>query len=163
MVKNNALTWINIEDYLSSIRMVSDLDIKQVSEIFSQGKLICPEELKYIFISNYKESDGKEIFKDLWLFSDNYVIEALNFSTLENTKLEMTIYNKNILSISFEAQNYDPPKKARDESKLHIVFYTLGIFTCDQIACGANCDALMAIFNKCIKHNLNRGQSSIQP
>jgi hypothetical protein len=160
MVKNNVLTWDNIADYLESIRMVSDVDINRVREIFSQGKIICPEELKRIFVSNYKESDGKEQFKDLWLFSDNYVIEALNFSALENVKLEMTIFNKNLLSISVEAENYDFSRKAKDESKLHIVFYTLGIFSCDQIAYGVNCDTLMLIFNKYIKHNLVRGQSS---
>jgi hypothetical protein len=161
MVKNNALTWDKIEYYLESIQMVSDIEINLVREIFSQCKFICPEELKYIFISNYKESEGKEQFKDIWIFSDNYVIEALNFSTLQNPKLEMTIFDKNIMSVSVEAENYDFSLKTKDESKLHIEFYTLGMFSCDQIASGVNCDALMHIFNKYIKNNLVRGQASI--
>ena len=69
--------------------MISDVDIQVVKEVFAQGKVLCPEELKTIFISDYKETDGKEQFKDLWLFSDNYVIEAMNFSKQEIPKLEL--------------------------------------------------------------------------
>jgi len=160
MVKNEPLKWGNVEGYLISIGMVSDVDIRRVKELFDQGKVLCPEELKNIFVSNYKESDGKEQFKDFWLFSDNYVVEAQNFSIQEKPKLEMTIISKNIQSFSIEADNFDLSQKAKDVSKLRMVFYTLSNFWCDQIASGLNCDTLMYIFNTYIKHNLARGQSS---
>jgi len=159
MVKVNPLSWLSIEGYLQSIGMISDVDIQVVKEIFSQGKFLCPEELQTIFISNYKETDGKEQFKDLWLFSDNYVIEATNFSKQETPKLEMTIFSNNIQAVTFETNNLDFSQKAKDDSRLHVVFYT-SIFSCDQIASGRNCDALMSIYKKYIKNNLVRGQSS---
>ncbi len=68
MAKGKILSWGSIKDYLKSIGIVSDVDIQRVSELFSQGKVLCPETLKNIFVSNYKESDGKEQFKDLWFF-----------------------------------------------------------------------------------------------
>lgn len=160
MAKSNLLTCGSIRGYLQSIGMISDVDIQVVKVIFSQGKVLCPEELKTIFISNYKETDGKEQFKDLWLFSDNYVIEALNFSKKETTKLEMSIFSNNIQAVAFEANNLDFSQKAKDDSRLHVVFLTLNSFSCDHIASGRNCDALMSIYKKYIKNNLVRGKSS---
>lgn len=160
MAKNSVLSWGRSKTYLTSIGMVSDVDINRVRELFYRGKVLCPEELKNIFVSNYKENDGKDQFKDLWLFSDNYVIEVLNFNKQENPMLEMTIFSKNIESVSIEADNFDLSQKAKDVSKLHIEFYTLSDFSCDQIASGLNCDKLMYIFNTYVKHNLVRGQSS---
>lgn len=160
MAKGNSLSWLSIKGYLQSIGMISDVDIQVVKEIFSQGKVLCPEELKTIFISNYKETDGKEQFKDLWLFSDNYVIEAMNFSKQETPKLEMTIFSNNIQAVAFETNNLDFSQKAKDDSRLHVEFYTFNNFSCDQIASGRNCDALMSIYKKYIKNNLVRGQSS---
>ncbi len=94
------------------------------------------------------------------VFSDNYLIEALNFSTQEITKLEMTIFSHNIQSVSIEADNLDFSKKAKDVSKLHMEFYTLGLFSCDQIAYGRNCDFLMSIYKNYIKPNIVRGRLS---
>lgn len=159
MVKNNSLKWDSVKSYLKSIGIVSDVDINRVNVLFSQGTVMCPEKLKDIFVSNYEQSNGKSQFKDLWLFSDNYVIEALNFNTMENPKLDMTIFSKNIQEVAIEANNLNFSQKARDISKLHIVFYTLGDFSCDQIASGVNCDTLMYIFKTYIKHNLVRGRS----
>ncbi len=160
MAEGNSLNWGSIEGYLDSIRMISEVDIQAVKKIFSQGKFLCPEELKTIFISNYKEADGKEQFKDLWLFSDNYVIEALNFNKQETPKLEIAIFSNNIQSIAFETKNLDFSQKATGDSRLHIVFYTFSNFSCDQIASGRNCNALMSIYKKYIKNNLVRGQLS---
>lgn len=160
MAKNSVLSWGRGKNYLKSIGMVSEVDINRVRELFYRGKFLCPEELKNIFVSNYKESDGKDQFKDLWLFSDNYVIEVLNFNKQENPTLEMTIFSKNIQSVSIKAENLDFSQKAKDVSKLHMEFYTLANFSCDQIASGLNCDILMYIFNTYVKHNLVRGQSS---
>lgn len=157
MVKNNSFSF---KDYLKSIGMVSDIDIQRVSELFSQGKVLCPEGIKTIFVSNYKDSDGKDQFKDLWLFSDNYVIEVQNFNKKENPKLEMTIFSNNIQAISIEANNLDFSQKAKDVSKLHLVFYMFSDFSCDQIASGVNCDTLMYIYNTYVKHNLVRGRLS---
>jgi hypothetical protein len=160
MAKGNVLSWGMIKGYLKSIGMISEVDIQRVREIFSQGKVLCPEELKTIFISNYTETDGKEQFKDLWLFSDNYVIEALNFGKQETLRLEMTIFSNNIEAVTIETKNLDFSQKAKDDSRLHVEFYTLSVFSCDQIASGRNCDALMSIYKKYVKHNLVRGQSS---
>ncbi len=160
MAKGNLLTWGFVEDYLDSIVMISDTDIQRVSEIFSQGKVLCPEELKMIFISNYKETDGKDQFKDLWLFSDNYVIEALNFTKQKALILEIAIFGNNIQVASIETNNLNLSQKAKVDSRLRIKFYTFSNFSCDQIAFGRNCNALMSIYKKYIKNNLVRGQSS---
>ena len=127
MAKDKVLSWDMIKDYLKLIGMIADVDTQRTKEIFSQGKFLCPEELKDIFISNYEETDGKEQFKDLWLFSDNYVIEAMNFSKQETPKLEMTIFSNNIQVVAFETNNFDFSQKAKDDSSLHVVFYTYNI------------------------------------
>ena len=160
MAKDKVLSWGMIKDYLKSIGMIADVDTQRTKEIFSQGKFLCPEELKAIFISNYKETDGKEQFKDLWLFSDNYLIEVLNFIKQETFKLEITILRNNIQSVSIEPYNLDFSQKPKDDSRLRILFYTFNEFSCDQISTGLNCDVLKFIYIKYIKPNLARGESS---
>jgi hypothetical protein len=162
MVKENELKWESVESYLKLIGMEADVDIRRTKELFNQVKVICPENLKDIFVSNYKETDGKEQFKDLWLFSDNYLVEIQNFVRQEKPSLEMTIYSNNIQSVSIEADKFDLSQKAKDISKLRIMFYTFTNFSVDQIATGPNCDILMYIFNTYVKCNMVTGQSSFQ-
>ena len=159
MAKSDALSLDMIKVYLQSIGMISEFDIELSEKIFSQGKVLCPEEFKTIFVSNYKEKDGKEQFKDLWLFSDNYLVEALNFNKNEPLELGVVIISNNIQSVSIETKNFDSFKQANDNSSLRIEFYTYSEFSCEQIAHGRNCDALMAIYNKYVKPNIVRGQS----
>ena len=160
MTKANLLSWHSVKKYLESIGMISDIDINRVREIFNQRKILCPEELKMIFISNYTDTDGKDQFKDLWLFSDNFLIEVLNFNKQETLNLDITIFSDNIHGISIETSNLNILQSAKDDSKLRIVFYTLSEFTCDQLAYGRNCDVLMSIYKKYIRPNLVRVQSS---
>jgi hypothetical protein len=162
MGKIDKLKWSTIENYLERLRMQADVDVNRVREMFNLGRNLCPEKLTDIFISNYIESDGKPQFKDLWLFSDTYVIEVLNFSKAATPKAEMTIFNCNIEYISVEAKNYDFSKTAIADSRLHILVHTLGRFGCDFTAFGHNCDTLKSIFENYIKSNLARGQVSEQ-
>jgi hypothetical protein len=161
MKKNDALQWNSVEKYLKSIRMFANVDVKRVKELFNTGKILCPEDLRDIFISNYKENDGKDQFKDFWLFSDNYVIEVQNLITETMPELDMTIISKNIQNVSIKVDNFDLSQKATDVSKIRMEFYTYSDFSVDQIATGSNCDKVMYIFNTYVKHNLARGQSSL--
>jgi len=83
-----------------------------------------------------------------------------NFSKQETLNLEMTILSNNIQSVSIQTTNLDLSQKAKDDSSLRVQFYAFTDFSCDQIAFGRNCDALMSIYEKYVKHNLVRGQSS---
>ena len=158
MTQNNALHWINIEEYLKSIGMPSDVDIQIIKGIFSQANFFCPEELKDIFVSNYNVKDDKEQFKDIWLFSDNYLVEVLNFSKKELPTLELAIISENIQSVSIETKDFNLSKKAKDNSRLHITVYTFSEWSCDYVAFGHNCDTLIYIYNKYIKPNIVRLQ-----
>ena len=160
MTKASLLTWHSVEKYLESIGMISDIDISRVREVFNHRKILCPEESKMIFISNYTDTDGKDQFKDLWLFSDNFLIEVLNFNKQETLNLGITMFSENIQSVSIETSNLNILQSAKDDSKLRIVFYTLTEFTCDQLAYGRNCDVLVSIYKKYIRPNLVRVQSS---
>jgi hypothetical protein len=158
MKMNSKLTLSGIADYVETLGMEAQRDIQRVNEIFSLGKKLCPERLRVLFISNYRESNGKERFKDLWLFSDNYVIEALNFLMAETPKLEMTVFSQNMSYLTVEAQDYDLSGKAKETSRLRIRFVTFSGFECDCTAFGENCYTLNDIFNNYIKGNLVRKQ-----
>ncbi len=160
MAKDDSLTWPLIELYLELILMSSEVDFQRVKKIFREGQFLCLEPLRDIFISNYKETDGKTQFKDLWLFSDNSVIEALNFSRQESFTLDISIFSNNIHTVSIETHNYNFSQKVKGDSRLHIVFYTLSGFSCDHISAGPNCDVLKSIYVKYIKPNLVGGKSS---
>jgi len=156
MTQSNTLRWISIEEYLKSIGMPSDVDIQITKGIFSQADFLCPEELKDIFVSNYNLKDDKEQFKDVWFFSDNYLVEVLNFNKKESPTLELAILSKNIQTVSIETKDFDLSKKAKDNSRLHITFYTYSDWVCDQVAFGHNCETLRNIYKKFIKPNIVR-------
>jgi hypothetical protein len=139
--------------------MSAEVDFLRVTELFHQGEALCPDKLKDIFVSNYKDSDGKDQLKDLWLFSDKYIIEVQNFIRQEKPMLDMTVISKNIQNVSIEASNFDL-KKARAISKFHMTFYTYSNFSVDQIALSLNCEKLLRIFQKYVQGNLVEGQSS---
>ncbi len=161
MTESNALRWGSIEKYLGSIGMRSDVDIQITKGIFSQANFLCPEELKDIFVSNYNQKDDKEEFKDIWFFSDNYLVEALNFNKTESPKLEMAILSKNIQSVEVETKDFDLSEKAKDNSRLRIIFYTFSDWVCDQVAFGNNCENLINIYKKYVKPNIVRLQSRL--
>jgi len=156
MTQNNSLHSINIEEYLKSIGKPSDVDIQILKGILSQANILCPEELKDIFVANYDVKDGQEQFKDVWFFSDNYLVEVLNFNKKESPTLDLAIFSKNVQSISIETKDFDLSKKAKDNSRLKITFYTFSEWSCDQVASGHNCDTLIKIYNKYIKPNMVR-------
>ena len=146
MRRNSRLTWDRIKVYLKDLGITARLDVERVKEIFGLGEGLCPEPLRTIFISNYLESNGKEQFKDLWLFSDDYVVEVLEFSRRETPRLEMTIFTGNIMYVVLEAKDFDFSKKAQGGSKLRVKFGTLGLFSCDFAAFGQNCNTLSHIW-----------------
>ena len=146
MKKIKELKWDDIHPYLKNIGIKSPVDIERVGGIFDLGETLCPEQLRTIFISNYRDTNGKDEFKGLWFFSDKYVLEALDFNKVPTPKLEMAIFKDNIVSVAVEAENFDFTEKALTESKLHIEFDTLGQFNCDLTAFGQNCDKLCYIF-----------------
>lgn len=154
MTQNNSLHSINIEEYLKSIGKPSDVDIQIIKGILSQANFLCPEELKDIFVSNYNVADDKEQFKDVWFFSDNYLVEVLNFNKKESPTLELAILSQNVQSVSLETEDFDLSKKAKDNSWLRIRFYTFSDWSCEQVASGHNGDTLKKIYNKYIKPNI---------
>lgn len=160
MAKSDKLNWQKIKTYLLTVEMKSSIDIERVKELFNLGKVMCPEELGEIFVSNYIESEGKEQYKDLWLFSDNYVLEVLNFARQATPTVEIIMFTDNLMYISVETKNYHFAKKAQKDSTLRVKPVTLGQFSCDMLATGQNCDTLYYIFKKYLKDNLTRGQSS---
>jgi hypothetical protein len=163
MSRIKGLTLENIDKYLNSINLISSVDIQRIHEFFLKTQMICPDKLREIFISNYNESDGKVQFKDIWFFSDSYVIEVLNFVTEENAYLEISKIKDNICDVTIQSNSFDFSKKADNNSKLHISIYTLGgLFNCDCLAYGVNCDYLMSIYNRFIKNNISLGSGSSQ-
>ena len=156
MVANNKLFWNKVNQYLSDLQIKSVDDIKRAREVFELGKTMCPEALTGVFISNYMKSDGKEQSKDIWFFSDNFVIEALNFIKIKNPKLEITTHAKNLYYITIESQNYKFGQKTQEDSLLRIAFLTVSRFECDFKATGQNCNNLCRIFEQFIKNNIAR-------
>jgi hypothetical protein len=152
--KNYNLTWNKVNKYLSDLKIKSSSDIERAREVFELGEFMCPEALRGVFISNYRESDGKEQFKDMWFFSDNFIIESLNFIKIDIPKVEITSHSKSIFYISIETQNYNFIKEAKEDSLLHIRFMIIGRFEIDMGATGQNCNTLRSIFERFIKSNI---------
>lgn len=154
MTDTNPIQWGAIQRYLTSIGMKSEFDLTLTKQLFSHATSICPEQLADVFVSNYHQEDNSQQFKDLWFFSRNYVIEALNFTKTRPVRFELSIYSRNIQCVRIETSDFDLGKRAKPASRLHIEFYTLSDFSCDHIAFGTNCAVLWNIYTTYIKPNM---------
>jgi hypothetical protein len=155
----NKLKWEDVLAYTGTLGMQSDPDTIRVGQIFKLGAELCPEVITDIFISNYLDSDAKAQNKDLWLFSNNYVVEALNFTKLPTPTVEITVFNKNLAFLHVETKDFDFSESHKYSSVLHIITRTNTQFGCDFIATGKNCEKLKQLFYKYMKPNMVGGIS----
>jgi hypothetical protein len=132
------------EDKLESIKNEINAIIKSCKEI----KLINVE-VEDIFISNFIKDDNedKKQYDDLWLFSEDYWLEAREFET----KSDYIIINPKSIQVSYiniKNKDYKGFKQARDSSKMSLYIYLNNDLLLNLKAAGRNCDHLKEIFLK---------------
>lgn len=84
-----------------------------------------------------------------------------DFNMTEKPTLEITLFSNNVQSILIEYENFKILDNPSSQSKFRIVPYLASNFTCDFIAHGVNCKALLDIYVNKIKNNFARVKSPL--
>jgi hypothetical protein len=139
-----------ISSYNEYIRITAPIN-QRIRSILSFYKLICPEEIKDMFVSEYLKEDHTREYESLWFFSDNYVMESDQF--LSSDHFDIISINKKITRFAISKNEYDF-KNANENSRMLLEFATPHSITGELKASQANCDKLRDIFMTYLKNNL---------
>lgn len=139
--------------YLDDIINISHNTIRDgIEDIIKNGQKICPEKIVEIFLSEYINTEKKQIYDGFWMFSENYIMEAKIFNTRYD--IDIMKYTNSIKYFQFIVKEYDF-KKAQSNSSITLKFMTKNTNMTGIIrASGANCDVLNMIYGKYFKNNL---------
>jgi hypothetical protein len=107
---------------------------------------ICPEEIARIFVSDYVTQEEGRVFESVWFFSNNYAMEAKEFTSKEDYDIAVVSPTANYISL--QKQDYDLVKateKSRLLIKVRVSNEGLGGITGNMRASGENCDFLWVV------------------
>lgn len=135
--------------YLMTMRMSIDL-VEKIEEIITFYSNVLNYNIDDIFISEYKEKEGKQVFESLFLFSGNNIMEAKNF--LNEDDFDFTSLNRFYhWRIQKEAYDFETVEM---ESKMSLFLYA-GLAEATLKASGRNCKKLSEIFKEIIKPKID--------
>jgi len=124
--------------YLDSVGLSLTLR-ERTAALYELFHELCPEEIKWIFVTDYITQEGTRDFESLWFFSEMYVMEAKQFTHTDN--LDMLLLERPISYWSLQKQNYDF-KQATDKFRLFFNFRTSFQATGALKGSKENCDFL---------------------
>ena len=137
-------------DYLNSLGLKGDL-VERIEKIYDFYSEINSEEIKDIFVTEYLKKDGSREYVNLWLFSDNFCMEAHDFIT--DDVFDCLIIKNKIVRWILNKQNYnfqDTTEKSRFNLDITFENKINGQFKSTM----GNCSQLKEIFSKYIITNL---------
>jgi len=131
-------------EYLTSIG-ITDLFRQRIEDICALFDDLWKVEVFDIFVTDYVDNDGRRNYEDLFLFTAEGIVEALQFLTKDVLALNYTTNRPIYLKI--DKQNYDF-KQATLESRMSFTVYFTSEVRCHFKASQENCDHLQAILLK---------------
>ncbi|MBN2747562.1 MAG: hypothetical protein JXR34_12615 [Bacteroidales bacterium] len=93
-----------IKNYMDSIR-VSEVLQTRIENLIQLNQNLFEFEVLDIFISEYRDKDGNEVYTSLWLFTNKGAIECKNF--IDQTDFDVTPITNNIEYCSILVNNFD--------------------------------------------------------
>ena len=106
--------------YLISMGLDSEVTLKNADKILGIASKLCPEEIKDIFISEFRKDNGSREYESMWLFSDNFILEVRNFRS--EIDIDMS-NNKPIVYFRVQMKGFDyendPGELARSAQPPH--------------------------------------------
>lgn len=135
-------------DYLGSIG-VTTTAIKRITAIHNFYKLVCPEVITGIFVTDYIDEEGRREYENLWFFSDSLVMEAKGFLTGDD--FDTASVRENVKYWQVKKQDYDfHQATAASRISIHLRLESGGLsaITVDLKASGNNCDYLRELHLK---------------
>jgi hypothetical protein len=126
------------EKYLQSIALSATLT-ERVRAIHDFYQPTIPDELKWIFITDYITQEGERIFDSLWFFTSRHAMEAKQFTSTDD--YDVAAFQTQMTYFRIRKQDYDL-KKANDKSRLLLSFQVNSGVSGEIKASKENCDHL---------------------
>jgi len=140
-------------DYLNSIGINTDTLIKKVETTLRAARRICPEEIQSIYISDWIQPEGQRAYEHLYLFTNTYIIESVNFTTDTNVNMEMTVLKDRVKYVSVKYNDYF--EKANTASRLSVRFDTDSA-SFELKGAKENCNKLIEVYDKYVRPNISK-------
>ena len=140
-------------DYLNSIGINTDTLIKKVETTLRAARRICPEEIQSIYISDWIQPEGQRAYEHLYLFTNTYIIESVNFTTDTNVNMEMTVLKDRVKYVIVKYNDYF--EKANTASRLSVRFDTDSA-SFELKGAKENCNKLIEVYDKYVRPNISK-------
>ncbi len=146
------------EVYLADIGMTDHPDgvllRQRIDTVLQFWESVCiDEQVKRIFMTDIVNEDGSVAYKNLWLFSDSFVMEATAF--LSTDVIDLVVIKDNILQWVVRKQEYDFGE-TNAKSRLSVEFTLHGGLSGSLRASRQNCRHLKEVLVQYISANLTR-------
>ena len=115
-------------------------------EVISFYRDICSQDIKNVFITDYLDEENKQIFENLWLFSENNSMEAKDFISQDN--FDFVPHKDKMTRWVIRKQDYDfIDTNSNSRLNINVSYSVLGEdITGNFKASGINCMYLKDIF-----------------
>lgn len=140
-------------EYLDSIGIYTTTLIKKVETTLRAARRICPEEIQSIYISDWIRPEGQRAYEHLYLFTNTYIIESVNFTTDTNVNMEMTVLKDRVKYVSVKYNDYF--EKANTASRLSVRFDTDSA-SFELKGAKENCNKLIEVYDKYVRPNISK-------
>jgi len=110
-------------EYIKAIGLTETLT-HRVHAFHDFCRVVCPDEIERIFISEYITQEGGRVFESVWFISNMYAMEAKEFAVKED--YDIALVSQPIGYLSVQMQDYDL-SKATEKSRLTIKVILSGV------------------------------------
>lgn len=138
-------------NYLKQIKVPTPI-VERVSTIVSNYSSLCPENILDILVSEYQNNQGERVYESLYLFSDNFLMEAKSFTITATDDFDI-LSIKDLIYIDVKKRNFDFIT-ATEESRISVEYNSTIPGTLK--ASGKNCEFLSSIMKLHLVGNLRR-------
>ena len=125
--------------YLASIGISTPI-MSRIDKVYESYRMICPQPITGIFVTDYITADGTREYQNLWFFSKHFVMEAKDF--LASDVFDFDPLHKRPYHLGIQKQDYEFGK-ATEKSRMTVEFSLLpGEWHGQLRAAKENCDQI---------------------
>lgn len=122
--------------------------IERTETVIATVVKFLPDDLKYIFVSEYRDEEGNRAYESLWLLTESVMSEAHHFVTA--TSFDLCQTHHGVSRVLIEAEEFDF-EQASERSRLNvnINFGSPGVPAVGEFkASGSNCSDLQEVIEE---------------
>ena len=148
-----------VSKYLTEIGMGTPL-VDRTKVVLGRLLELFPEEPKYLFVSEYRDSEGSRNYDSLWLLSESFMAESQQFVVTD--QFDVTRVDRGLMRVFISHEEFDF-KEAADTSRMSVDIHIegSGAITGSFKASGSNCSDLSDVLKQYLLPLLSQGSATV--